>query len=116
MKKVFIILGVLILIMLIVFLNLRRSEGVPEVEFDTVKKGMIRSTVRAEGEIRAKNQVEVGAEVLGKIVNIFVEEGDTVVVGDILCIIDPKTYEAKVKQAKARLEADYTRLKNWRMT
>lgn len=111
MKKVFIILGVLILIMLIVFLNLRRSEGVPEVEFDTVKKGMIRSTVRAEGEIRAKNQVEVGAEVLGKIVNIFVEEGDTVVVGDILCIIDPKTYEAKVKQAKARLEADYTRLK-----
>jgi HlyD family secretion protein len=111
MKRIMIIAGVLILLLLIILLNLRGGRGkVNEVEYGVVKRRTIRSTVRAEGEIRARNQVEIGAEVIGKIVSIPVEEGDTVEVGDTLCIIDPKTYEAKLKQVKARLDADYARL------
>jgi HlyD family secretion protein len=112
MKKVLIGLGVLIVIFLVVFFNLRSSsKKVPKVRVEVLRIGPIRETVRAEGTVKAKNQVDIGADVTGRIVKLPVEEGDWVKKGDTLCLIDPSTYRARVQQARSRLLADLSRLK-----
>ena len=109
-KKILATLGVLGLLAIFIVLNLRAKGQAPTVWVDVVKRGPIRSTVKAEGEIQAKNQVRIGSDVMGRILEIRVEEGDTVKRGDTLCLIDPSTYLAQVRQAKARLQQDLARL------
>ncbi len=109
--KRFIVIAVVVLILAgLVWANVRRSRNVGvKVKVQKVHRGAVRSTVRAEGEVRARNQVEIGADVMGRIVKIFVQEGDEVQKGDTLCIIDQSTYIVQVNQAKARLQADLAR-------
>ncbi len=106
MKKLILIIGGIVFLVLVIFLNVRRSKAGIEVKCRLVERRKVISLVRAEGEVRAKNQVEIGSDVMGRIVKIFVEEGDRVRKGDTLCIIDPDVYQAKVEQLKARLNAD----------
>jgi len=106
-KKALIGTGILLIIFIV--LNLTRGKKLPTVDFVVVSKGRIQSTVKAEGYIKAKNQVDISAEVTGKIIKIYVEEGDWVKKGDILLRIDPEVYKAKVKQMEAVLNADLAR-------
>ncbi len=110
MKKILVGIGVFVLVILMVILSLRTREKGKKVEAEIVKTGSITSTVKAEGVIRAKNQVKIGADVMGRILKIFVQEGDTVDKGDTLCIIDPSTWLARVKQARSRLMQDLAQL------
>lgn len=115
MKKIFISLAIVVIVVLIIVFNLKSSSsGAKELEVDVVKIGPIMSTVRAEGELRAKNQVEIGADVMGRIVKLPVHEGDHVEIGDTLCVIDPSTYIARAEQVRSRLLADLSRLKKAR--
>ncbi len=109
-KKILATLGVIGVLAIFVALNLRTKGERPKVWVDVVKRGQIRSTVKAEGVVKAKNQVRIGSDVMGRILEIRVEEGDTVRRGDTLCLIDPSTYLAQVRQAQARLEQDLARL------
>jgi len=115
MNKRKFILGAVILLIIGIFIGLNllnKGRGASfKVEVRKVRKGPIRSLVRAEGELKAINQVEIGADVMGRIVELRVHEGDKVDEGDTLLLIDPKVYEAKLKQTKARLDADLSRLK-----
>ncbi|RKY95992.1 MAG: hypothetical protein DRQ06_02470 [Candidatus Hydrothermota bacterium] len=110
MKRILIALGVILIIALFVFLNLKKSGKALTVKVETVKKQKVVRIVRADGEVRARNQVEVGSDVMGRIVRILVSEGDVVERGDTLCLIDPSIYEAKVNQLEARLMSDKARL------
>lgn len=65
----------------------------------------LRSFVSASGEIRAKEFVDIQAEVPGIIVELPVKEGQHVEVGDILLKIDEREYEANVQAGKATHEA-----------
>jgi len=109
-KRILIALGVILIIALFVFLNLKKSGKAFTVKVETVKKQKVVRIVRADGEVRARNQVEVGSDVMGRIVRILVSEGDVVERGDTLCLIDPSIYEAKVNQLEARLMSDKARL------
>lgn len=111
MKKVLISAGVILLVVLIVALNFRASGGPnPEVTVASVQRRTIRAIVKAEGETRARNQVEISSDVMGKIIRIPYREGDRVKKGDTLCVIDPSTYKARVQALEARLQADLIRL------
>lgn len=110
MKKILIGVTVIVLIVIMVFFSLRSREKGKRVEAEIAKIDSITSTVKAEGIIRAKNQVRIGADVMGRILKIFVQEADTVDEGDTLCIIDPSTWLARIKQARARLMQDLAQL------
>ena len=69
----------------------------------TVERGDILQRISLVGTVRAKNTVEVGAEVSGKIQNILVEENQSVSKGDILAIIAPETFENATLRARATL-------------
>ncbi len=108
-KKILVALAVLVVIAIIYANIARNRKSGFEVDVEQVKKGDVREVVRADGEIRARNQVEIGADVSGRIVKIFVREGDWVRKGDTLCIIDQRIYLTQLKQERARLAADEAR-------
>ncbi len=61
-------------------------------------------TVQAPGEVEPFNEVDISAEVVGKIIEMPVEEGDLVSAGDLLCRLDDTDYQARIVSAKANVE------------
>src|SRR5690606_674175 len=59
------------------------------------------ASVTASGWIRATRKVDVQSDILGRITELAVEEGDSVVAGQLLLRIDPTQYEAAVARARA---------------
>ena len=78
--------------------------------------------VRSVGNVEASSTVEVRAQVTGELQSVTFEEGRDVTAGQLLFTIDPRTFEASVKQAEAtlarskaqsvNLEAQRTRAEN----
>ncbi|RLC67600.1 MAG: hypothetical protein DRI52_10675, partial [Chloroflexi bacterium] len=121
-KRILIPAVVLVVIAIIVAANLKSGSSPRyKVEGEVIEKGKIEEIVRADGQLKAVSQVNIGADVMGRIEKIYVKEGDMVKKGDTLCIIDRSTYLAKVKgleyslkQQEARLEKakkDFERVK-----
>lgn len=103
-KRIFLIIGILIFIGLIVLLNLTRKEEGKEVETATVEYGSIVSKISGDGELKAKTQVNIQSQVMGRVEKIFVKEGSEVKKGDLLCLLERKSYEANLTLQKARYE------------
>lgn len=61
-------------------------------------------TVQAPGEVEAFLEVDISAEVVAKIVEMPVEEGDRVKKGDLLCRLDDADYRARLRSAEAGVE------------
>ncbi len=109
-KKVFWAIAILVVLGILVALNGRRGPKKPKLQVTTAKIGPLESTVRADGTVRALTQVDIGSDIMGRILKIPVAVGDTVKAGDTLCVIDPSTWLAKLREAEARLHADLYRL------
>ncbi|MCS7224957.1 MAG: efflux RND transporter periplasmic adaptor subunit [Armatimonadetes bacterium] len=71
------------------------------VQVVTPERRDLMDTVRLTGTIRAKAEVSIGAEVIGKIVYVGAEEGDFVRAGQVLIRLDDSLYRAQVEQARA---------------
>lgn len=67
--------------------------------------GDIREIIPAVGPVRAATEVEIGAEVTGRILEIHADFNDPVAAGDLLAQIDPSPFESAVAQARAQLAA-----------
>ncbi len=102
-RRRFIIIGVVVLLVIIVLLNMKRGEPAIKVSASVVKMDNIISEVRAEGILTALNQAQIGSDVMGRITDIRVKEGDKIRMGDTLCIIDQSTHIVRLRRAKASL-------------
>ena len=89
------------------------SAGASDPRFVTepASYGDIRDVVPAIGEIRPAGQVEVGAEITGRIIEILVDFDDEVEEGELLARIDPAPYEAGLEQAQASLQTANARVR-----
>jgi HlyD family secretion protein len=90
------------------------------VTVDKVQLQDLTSIVSASGEIKPKKNINISAQVPGRIIKIGVEEGDEVKAGDFLLALDSTQYEANADrdqnfiraanadliQAEARLQRD----------
>jgi HlyD family secretion protein len=103
-KKIFLLIGLVVFIFLIIFLNLGKKEEGKEVEVSRVEYGKIISKVTGDGELKAKIQVNIQSQVMGRVEKIFVKEGSQVKKGDLLCLLERKSYEANLNLQKARYE------------
>ena len=72
---------------------------------ERVEIGDIRDIIPAVGPVRAATEVEIGAEVTGRILEIHADFNDPVSAGDLLARIDPAPFESAVAQARAQLSA-----------
>ena len=61
----------------------------------------LKQQVYATGTIAGKVEVDVGAQVSGQIKKIYVEKGDKVKAGDLLCEIDPEIQRNTLSKAEA---------------
>jgi HlyD family secretion protein len=110
-KKLIIGLAVALVVVVIIIFNLvRSSEKALEVQAEEVKKGTITSTVSAAGRVQPETEVDISANVSGKIVRLGVKEGDRVQQGQFLVQLDRNRYQALVDQAQAQLTSAQARL------
>jgi HlyD family secretion protein len=82
----------------------RKDKGLP-VTTDTIKSRDLEAIVSASGKIQPKRLVKISAETPGRVVNLAVNEGDRVRVGQFLLQIDPKSLQRRVEGNSASLEA-----------
>src|SRR5258708_4339970 len=89
---------------------LRRGSSDADYLTATVDKGDIRNTVSATGTVQAVTTVQVGAQVTGRIQNLYADYNSVVHAGQIVAKLDPATFEAQVQQAQANLKDAQARL------
>lgn len=77
------------------------GSDIPEYELATVTRGDVKKVVRASGEVNPIAKVEIGSQISGTIVKWNADFNTKVKAGDILCQLDPATYEASYAQAEA---------------
>jgi HlyD family secretion protein len=67
------------------------------------KREEITRLVQAPGDVEAVLEVEISSEIVSKIEEMPVEEGDTVGKGDLLCRLDDRNLKAEMESAEARI-------------
>lgn len=97
------------LLVIIVFLVVAKSAGwigkpkELEVELAKVKRVTIIEKVSASGTVQPVTEVKIAPEVSGEIIDLLVEEGDSVQRGQLLVKIRPDTWESQLQRAQASL-------------
>jgi HlyD family secretion protein len=106
-KKIWIACGVAVTLGLIIFFSIRatRTDQISVQTSKTSRKDSLKSQVSASGQIRAKDYVNLQAEIVGVVTELRVREGDRVKKGDILLKIDPIQTAAQNESSKAQFEA-----------
>lgn len=83
---------------------------VPVVVAEVVQK-VVPVQITAVGTVQAFTTVGVKSQVSGQIIKVHFKEGDEVHAGDVLFTIDPRPFEAAVRQAEATVAKDAAALK-----
>lgn len=89
----------------------KKPKGV-EITVEKVEKRTIKETVSASGRIFPEAEVKISSDVSGEIVELQVEEGDSVVVGQLLAKIDPEAYFSAVDRGEAGMNSAKSTLAN----
>ncbi len=72
---------------------------------DTKQNKSAEKFVAAPGVVEAvSEEIEIGAEIAGKLKTVFVEEGDKVVKNQIVAVLENSDFEAQIRSAKAGIE------------
>ena len=80
----------------------------PSYRLAKVERGAIAAVVSASGTLQAVTTVQVGSQISGQIKEILVDFNTAVKRGQLLARIDPESFELKVRQAAADVEAART--------
>lgn len=77
----------------------------PEIRYITVpvEKGTLKAEINSTGTIKPRVEVQVGSQVSGTIKKMYADFESVVTEGQLIALVDPDTYKAKVNQAKANL-------------
>lgn len=70
-----------------------------------IERGEIDSVISSTGTVNAVINVQVGSQVSGNIVELHADWNSHVHKGDLVAVIDPVPFQAKVDQAKAAIES-----------
>lgn len=104
-RLLFILLGAVVL--LVVFAVIGKQAGwlgkekPTEVELSQVKRVDIVEKVSASGKVQPEVEVKISPDVPGEIIELKVQEGDSVVKGQLLIKIRPDNYISAVDRARA---------------
>ena len=77
------------------------ADAAPEYETVKIGRGDLTKFVSAAGELNPLVKVEIGSQISGTISKLNVDFNSVVKEGDILCELDPATYEANYAQTRA---------------
>jgi len=83
----------------------------PRFSTEPVERRDIVEQVQSTGSVKPLTEVEVGAQVSGRIVKVYVDFNSVVKKGDLLAEIDPSLFGAQVSQSSAQLKAAQANVK-----
>ena len=108
-KQIALIVGVIVLLGAIVGFTVNQSQkSVVTVQSGKVVKQDISAQVTASGQIKPKTIVNVGANAMGRIVRLFVKEGDKVKKNQVLAQLENVQSAADVEMTRATLSSSQT--------
>lgn len=81
------------------------GDAAPQYVTVPVERGALRVTVSATGNLQPTNQVDVGSELSGTVVELNVDNNDRVTRGQVLARLDPARLQDTIAQARAQLAA-----------
>jgi HlyD family secretion protein len=102
-KFLYILLTVTAILVVLMIIKAKNQPKGEEVELEEVTKRTIKETVTASGKVFPEKEVKISSDVSGEIVELFVEEGDSVALGQLLAKIDPDAYLSAVERGTASL-------------
>lgn len=83
-----------------------------KVVVEKVEKRTITENVAASGKVFPEKEVKISSDVSGEIVELYVEEGDSVNVGQLLAKIDPEAYVSAVERGVATVNQTKAQVAN----
>jgi HlyD family secretion protein len=116
-KNILIFIGVVLIGAAVVAANFyfKKDKGLP-VTTDVIKSRDLEAVVSASGKVQPKRLVKISAETPGRVVNLAVNEGDRVKVGQFLLQIDPKSLRTRVAGNTASLQAAESSIEQMRQS
>jgi len=111
-RLIFILLGVLVLIVIAASFGRKGDDVKTKVITEKVTKRTITETVSAAGRIFPEIEVKIASDVSGEVVALFVEEGDSVTKGQLLCRVKPDVYQSALERAIAAQNSSKAQLAN----
>jgi len=112
-KWLFIALALIaVLVLVAVFVKGNSKPKGVGVDVEKAEQRTIFEKVAASGKIFPETEVKISSDVSGEIVDLYVEEGDSVVAGQLLAKIDPEAYFSQVEQGEAGLNQSRSGLAN----
>lgn len=91
----------------------REPEG-EKVFTEAISYRDIQETVAASGKVFPQTEVKISSVVSGEVVELMVEEGDSVVAGQALAKIDPELIQSQVQRGQAGVNSAKAQLANSR--
>jgi len=104
-KLVYILVGVVVLLAAAAAFKARQKPKGELVTAEKVQKRTIRETVTASGKVFPETEVKISSDVSGEIVDLYVQEGDSVTAGQILAKIRPDEYQSAVERGQAAVNS-----------
>ncbi|RMG83764.1 MAG: biotin/lipoyl-binding protein [Bacteroidetes bacterium] len=94
-----------------IYKSKQRPKGL-KVQAEKAELRTITETVAASGKVFPVTEVKISSDVSGEIVELLVEEGDSVVRGQILARVDPDAYQSQVERGQAGVNSAKADLAN----
>ena len=116
MKKILIFAALAVLLVGLPLLSkFTGGTDAKQVEVRKVELKPIKSSILASGTLAFREQVQLRSEVIGQVTELHVEEADLVKKDELLITLDPKTYQAQVEQAEARVRIQQIAIERQRL-
>jgi HlyD family secretion protein len=109
---IFGIIGLLAVLVIAAAIKSKNSKKGELVETEKTALRTIKETVEASGKVFPKTEVKISSDVSGEIVELYVKEGDSVTVGQVLARVDPEAYNSQVERAAAGVNSSKSALAN----
>ena len=103
-KKLLVLAALALVIAVPVAMQAKRGGDAKEVEIETVETHVISPTILASGSLIYQTEIRIMSEVMGRVKELYVKEGDQVQKGDLLLRLDPATVRAQVDRLEAGLQ------------
>jgi HlyD family secretion protein len=116
-KKIIISVLIVAAAAVTLYFTVLRTGDAAEIGYnkEALKTGSIEALVDTTGTLNAVTMVDVGAQVSGKIINIYVDFNSKVKAGQIIARIDPEQFQTRIKQSEANYRSAQSRRDNSRI-